>query len=103
MWPKLYAADTKINKFVPQISVYSIVAQNASVDTWIHWLTLGYLILMDNYKREIQTRFCCRGHLLPTVKTNVYLYTDIDIFKTRHQLFFFLYFYFFFFFVLKKE
>lgn len=49
---------------------------------------IGILDLMDNYKWEIKTRFCCRGHLLPTVKTNVYLYTDIDIFKTRHQLFF---------------
>lgn len=25
---------------------------------------------------------------MPTVKTNVFLYTDIDIFKARHQLFF---------------
>lgn len=56
---------------------------------------IGILDLMDNYKWEIKTRFCCRGHLLPTVKTNVYLYTDIDIFKTRHQLFF-LYFFFLF-------
>lgn len=37
---------------VPQISVYFIVAQNAIVDNWIHWRTLGYLILMDIYKRE---------------------------------------------------
>lgn len=53
---------------------------------WIQGSTslhLGYLILMDNYKRGIKTRSCCRGHLLPTVKTKVYLYTDIDIFKTK--------------------
>lgn len=37
---------------VPQISVYFIVAQNAIVDNWIHWLTLGYLILMDIYKES---------------------------------------------------
>lgn len=43
-------------------------------DTWFSWTFT---------KRVIKTRFCCRGHLSPTVKTNVYLYTDIDIFKTR--------------------
>lgn len=37
---------------VSQISVYFIVAQNAIVDNWIHWLTLGYLILMDIYKES---------------------------------------------------
>lgn len=36
--------NKKKKKIVPQISVYFIVAQNAIVDTWIHWLTLGYLI-----------------------------------------------------------
>lgn len=29
-----------------------------------------------------KTRFAVKGHHLPTVKTNMYLYTDIDIFKT---------------------
>lgn len=37
---------------VPQITVYFIVAQNAIVDDWIHWLTLGYLILTDIYKER---------------------------------------------------
>lgn len=37
---------------VPQTSVYFIVAQNAIVDNWIHWLTLEYLILMDIYKER---------------------------------------------------
>lgn len=46
-------------------------------DTWFN----GHL-----QRKRIKTRFCCRGHLLPTVKTNVYLYTDLDIFKTRHQI-----------------
>lgn len=42
----------KTLQVVPQISVYFIVAQNAIVDNWIHWLTLGYLILMDIYKER---------------------------------------------------
>lgn len=37
---------------VLQTSVYFIVAQNAIVDNWIHWRTLGYLILMDIYKER---------------------------------------------------
>lgn len=37
---------------VPLISVYFIVAQNTIVDSCIHWLTLGYLILMDIYKES---------------------------------------------------
>lgn len=37
---------------VPQITVYFIVAQILMVDKWIHWLTLGYLILMDIYKES---------------------------------------------------
>lgn len=37
---------------VPLISVYFIVAQDAIVDNWVHWLALGYLILMDIYQES---------------------------------------------------
>lgn len=54
----------------------------------MHPLTfIGILDFNGHYKERDKDKVCCRGHLLPTVKTNVYLYTDIDIFKTRHQLF----------------
>lgn len=48
---------------------------------------IGILDFNGHLQRERQRQgFAVKGHLLPTVKMNMYLYTDIDIFKTRHQL-----------------
>lgn len=100
MWPKLYAVETKKEEkkkeeLVPQIIVYFIVAQKPTYCG--HTAPLIHIGILDFngqfHTREMQTSFCCRGHLLPTVKTNMYLYTDIDIFKTRRQLFLFFFFF----------
>lgn len=53
---------------------------------------IGILDFNGHLQRERQRQgFAVKGHLLPTVKMNMYLYTDIDIFKTRHQLSFFVF------------
>lgn len=64
-----------------------ILLWHKTIDNWDPLTHIGILDFHGQLQRNKKTRFCCRGHLLPTVKMN--MYTDIDIFKTRHQLFLF--------------